>query len=114
MINLNDKVALVTGSSRGIGKACALRLAEAGADVVINFVTSGNEAEKVAEQITSLGRRAACVRADVSQEEDGGDLGGGQLSRQHLLALGLQAYNLNTQQEQVRSADGAGFVLLTW
>ena len=70
MIDLEGKVALVTGSSRGIGKACALRLAEAGADVVINFVTSGNEAEKVAEQITALGRRAACVRADVSQEED--------------------------------------------
>lgn len=70
MIDLTDKVALITGSSRGIGKACALRLAEAGADVVINFVTSGNEAEKVAEQITALGRCAACVRADVSQEED--------------------------------------------
>ena len=60
MIDLQGKVALITGSSRGIGKACALRLAEAGADVVINFVTSGNEAEKVAEQITALGRRAAC------------------------------------------------------
>jgi enoyl-[acyl-carrier protein] reductase III len=70
MIDLNGKVALVTGSSRGIGRACALRLAEAGADVVINFVTSGKEAEQVAEQISALGRRAACVRADVSQEED--------------------------------------------
>ena len=38
MIDLEGKVALVTGSSRGIGKACALRLAEAGADVIINFV----------------------------------------------------------------------------
>ena len=70
MIDLEGKVALVTGSSRGIGKACALRLAEAGADVVINYVTSAKEAEQVAEQIAALGRRAACVRADVSQEED--------------------------------------------
>ena len=49
MIDLNGKVALVTGSSRGIGRACALRLAEAGADVVINYVTSAKEAEQVAE-----------------------------------------------------------------
>ena len=70
MIDLAGKVALVTGSSRGIGKACALRLAEGGADVVINYVTSAKEAEQVAEQIAALGRRTACVRADVSQEED--------------------------------------------
>lgn len=70
MIDLQGKVALVTGSSRGIGRACALRLAEAGADVVVNYVTSGNEAELVAEQIAALGRNVACVRADVSHEED--------------------------------------------
>ena len=70
MIDLSGKVALVTGSSRGIGRACALRLAEAGADVVVNYVTSSNEAELVAEQIASMGRNVACVRADVSHEDD--------------------------------------------
>ena len=54
MIDLAGKVALVTGSSRGIGKACALRLAEGGADVVINYVTSAKEAEQVAEQIAAV------------------------------------------------------------
>ena len=55
MIDLSGKVAMVTGSSRGIGRACALRLAEAGADVVVNYVTSSNEAELVAEQIAAIG-----------------------------------------------------------
>jgi len=70
MIDLTGKVALVTGSSRGIGRACALRLAEAGADVVVNYVTSGREAEEVAGAIAALGRKAASIRADVGEEED--------------------------------------------
>jgi enoyl-[acyl-carrier protein] reductase III len=74
MIDLTGKVALVTGSSRGIGKACALRLAEAGADIVVNYVTSGREAEEVAEAIAAMGRRAACIRADVGEEEDVDDM----------------------------------------
>ncbi len=74
MIDLSGKVALVTGSSRGIGRACALRLAEAGADIIVNFVTSGREADAVAAEIAALGRRVACVRADVSQEEDVDDM----------------------------------------
>ena len=70
MIDLSGKVALVTGSSRGIGRACALRLAEAGADVVVNYVTSCREAEEVAEAIAAMGRKAACIRADVGEEQD--------------------------------------------
>jgi enoyl-[acyl-carrier protein] reductase III len=70
MIDLTGRVALVTGSSRGIGRACALRLAEAGADVVINFISSKQAAEDVAEQITELGRRAFVVKADVSEQDD--------------------------------------------
>jgi enoyl-[acyl-carrier protein] reductase III len=70
MIDLSGRVALVTGGSRGIGKACAMRLAEAGADVVVNYVSARAAAEAVAEDITALGRRAYVVKADVSEEDD--------------------------------------------
>lgn len=70
MIDLTGRVALVTGSSRGIGRASALKLAEAGADVVINYVTSRAAAIEVAEQIEAIGRRAYVVKADVGEEED--------------------------------------------
>jgi len=70
VIDLTGRVALITGSSRGLGKACALRLAEAGADIVINYVTSRAGAEEVAREVQALGRRAAVVKADVSWQED--------------------------------------------
>lgn len=70
MIDLTGKVALVTGASRGIGRACALKLAEAGADVVINYVTSEKAAREVGEQILLRGSRAAIVKADVSEQDD--------------------------------------------
>ncbi len=70
MIDLTGKTALVTGSSRGIGKACALRLAEAGADVVINYVSSRSAAMDVAAQIIGMGRQAYVIKADVGEEED--------------------------------------------
>jgi enoyl-[acyl-carrier protein] reductase III len=70
MIDLTNHVALVTGSSRGIGAACAVRLAEAGADIVVNYLTSRTAAQDVAHRIQGLGRRAAVVKADVSEQED--------------------------------------------
>ena len=70
MIDLTGHVALVTGSSRGIGRSCALKLAEAGADVVINYVTSESAAMDVAEQIRAMGRSVAVIRADVSYRDD--------------------------------------------
>src|SRR3990172_7970375 len=70
MIDLTGRVALITGGSRGIGRACSLRLAEAGADIVINYVTSQSAAERVAEEIQALGRNVAVVKADVSQQVD--------------------------------------------
>ena len=70
MIDLSGRIALVTGSSRGIGRGCALRLAEAGADVVVNYITSRNAAMEVAQQIVATGSRAWVVKADVSEEED--------------------------------------------
>lgn len=70
MIDLTGRVALITGGSRGIGRATALRLAAAGADVVINFVTSQSAASEVASEISRLGRSAITVKADMSEPED--------------------------------------------
>ena len=70
MIDLSGKTALVTGSSRGIGRACALRLAQSGADVIINYVTSRAAAMEVAAEIDALGRRVYVIKADVGEEED--------------------------------------------
>ncbi len=63
---LTGKVALVTGASRGIGRAAAVALARAGADVAVNFRTHEAEAKEVCAQIEGCGRRAVAVRADVS------------------------------------------------
>lgn len=70
MFNLSGKIALVTGGSRGIGRGICLSLAQAGADVAINYVSSEQEAEKVASEVKQFGRRAMIVRADVSQKNE--------------------------------------------
>ncbi|TWT34286.1 SDR family oxidoreductase [Blastopirellula retiformator] len=70
MINLSGRIALVTGSSRGMGRACALRLAEAGSDVIVNYVTSRTAAMETAKEIRAMGRRSFVVKADVSQKDD--------------------------------------------
>ncbi|WP_066305314.1 enoyl-[acyl-carrier-protein] reductase FabL [Bacillus sp. FJAT-29814] len=62
---MTQKVALITGSSRGIGKATALRLAEAGYDIVINYARSKSGALETAEQIKALGRKVLVVKANV-------------------------------------------------
>jgi 3-oxoacyl-[acyl-carrier protein] reductase len=69
MGTLTGKLALVTGASRGIGAAVALALAGAGADVVINFRTRSEDAEKVCAEIRKLGRRTLAMQADVSQSD---------------------------------------------
>ncbi|MFI1280839.1 SDR family oxidoreductase [Streptomyces sp. NPDC020858] len=66
---LKGQKALVTGANSGIGKATAIGLGRAGADVVVNYVAGAEEAEKVVEEITSFGVRAAAYEADVSQED---------------------------------------------
>ena len=65
---LQDRVAIVTGASRGIGRAIALEFAVEGAAVVVNYRRDQDAAEQVAAEITALGRPALAVRADVTDE----------------------------------------------
>jgi 3-oxoacyl-[acyl-carrier protein] reductase len=67
---LKGKIAIVTGGSRGIGAAIALRLAADGATVGITYVNNKAAADKVIAQITELGSKAIAVKADVSSQED--------------------------------------------
>ena len=67
--SLNDKVALVTGAKRGIGRAIGLTFAEAGADVVVCGRTLP-DLEKVAEEIRALGRRSLAIRTDVTVKSE--------------------------------------------
>jgi 3-oxoacyl-[acyl-carrier protein] reductase len=67
---LDGKTALVTGSSRGIGRAIAVALAQAGAAVVVNYLRRAAEAEAVAKEIAELGRPCISVQADVSMAGD--------------------------------------------
>lgn len=67
---LREKVALVTGASRGIGRAIALELATEGATVVVNYARSGTAAEAVVTEITQAGGRAIALQGDVSQASD--------------------------------------------
>ena len=66
-VELKGKVALVTGSSTGIGKATALALAQEGADTIITYIQNREKAEQVAKAIRALGCRAMCYRADVTK-----------------------------------------------
>ncbi|MCE2470787.1 MAG: glucose 1-dehydrogenase [Anaerolineae bacterium] len=66
-MRLKDKVALVTGGGRGIGRHIALRLADEGAHVLVNYASSEVGAEDIAEQIRAKGRRATAVRANIAQ-----------------------------------------------
>jgi 3-oxoacyl-[acyl-carrier protein] reductase len=69
-MRLKDKIALVTGSSRGIGSAVAVAYAREGADVVVNYSSSPGAAEEVVKTIEDLGRRAIAVKANVADKAD--------------------------------------------
>ena len=74
MIDLSGKAAVVTGGSRGIGKAIALRLAQQGADVCFSFRGNADAAAASVGEIEALGRRAQSVQADVTQPDAAEDL----------------------------------------
>ncbi|PAB58892.1 3-oxoacyl-[acyl-carrier-protein] reductase [Anaeromicrobium sediminis] len=65
-MNLNGKTALVTGGSRGIGKAIALRLAEFGANIVVNYTSNSQKAEETVNEIKEMGRDAIALQANVA------------------------------------------------
>ena len=64
----SGRTALVTGGSRGIGRACALMLAARGASVAVNYRSSADAAQEVVDSVTAAGQRAMAVQADVSDE----------------------------------------------
>lgn len=69
-MELSGKVALVTGGARRVGREIVLALARAGADVVINYLSAHEEAERTAAEVVALGRRALPVRGDVASAEE--------------------------------------------
>jgi len=74
MIELHGKKALITGGSRGIGRATAILLAQAGADVAINYVRNDAAAAEVKKVIEEFGHQALTIKADISREEEAREL----------------------------------------
>ena len=73
-MRLKDKTALVTGSSRGVGRAVALGFAKEGANVVVNYTSNEKAANEVVEAIQKIGSKAIAVKADVAQKSDAENL----------------------------------------
>ena len=73
-MDMAGKVALVTGSTRGIGRAIALRFAEQGADVAFSYRGNADAARRTVAGIEAFGRTAAAVQADVVQPESAKEL----------------------------------------
>lgn len=69
MIDLSGRVALITGASRGIGRGCAIEMAKAGADIVVNYNAHPEDAAEVVGQVEKLGRKAVAIQADVGRRE---------------------------------------------
>lgn len=69
-MHLRDKVALITGASRGIGKAIAIYMAKAGADIIVNYSGSEAAAQATVEEIEALGRKAIKIKANVANADE--------------------------------------------
>jgi 3-oxoacyl-[acyl-carrier protein] reductase len=74
-IDLSGKIALVTGGARGIGRGIVLKLAQAGADLAINYLEREDSAHEVAEWVRGMGRRVLLLKGDVCDERDVNSLG---------------------------------------
>lgn len=74
MDDITGRIALVTGASRGIGRAIAVALARAGADVAVHYGASHHDADAAVAEIRALGRRAVAVRADLARAEEAAGL----------------------------------------
>lgn len=70
MTDLTGRVALVTGSGRGIGRAIAVAFAQAGADVAVNYLNREADARETEAAVTATGRKCCCIRADVSKNDE--------------------------------------------
>ncbi len=109
LARFEGKIALVTGSGRGIGRTIALRLAAEGADLVINYFRNRDAADDTAAEIRALGRHAHIVRADVGDPEDierlvgeAGEVFGGLDILVHNAASG---YNRPVMEQRVKGWD---------
>ncbi|TVX98812.1 SDR family oxidoreductase [Cohnella terricola] len=67
---MTGKIALITGSAKGLGRRTALELASHGCDVAINYVTSRDEAERLVDEIAALGRKSYAIQADIARADD--------------------------------------------
>jgi glucose 1-dehydrogenase len=94
---LQGQKALVTGASSGIGRAIALSLGDAGADVVINYVSDEDKAEALADEIRAKGGRARILRADVSDEAQVSSMFGAML--EEFGTLDILVNNAGLQQD---------------
>jgi len=69
-MRLKNKIAIITGASRGVGKATALLFAKEGAKIVVNYFSAEEKAKEVVSQILELGSEAIAVKCDVSNEDE--------------------------------------------
>ena len=104
-MDLSDRVAIVTGSSRGIGRAIALKLAEVGATVVINDVGEDSPVDSVVEEIKAMNRQSLAVLADVSSSSDVAQLLGTTMSAYGRVDILVNNAGITRDQLVLRMSD---------